>query len=64
MERCNGNSADAKSTEQARNDLERAAAGDAASADRLHRAERANPQAAEEVEQDASDGPGKRRVAR
>jgi hypothetical protein len=32
--------------------------------DFMHRAERANPQVAEEIEQDASDGLGKRGVGR
>ena len=55
-----GDRADARSTEQARRDLGKAEAGDAAGADRLHDKE----PAAEVAEQEASDGPGKRGVSR
>lgn len=55
---------DAHSTEQARRDLRKSEAGDMVSADRLHQTEHSNPAAAEAVEQEASDGPGKRGVSR
>ena len=53
-----------KPTEQARRSVQQSERGDVASAERLRRQERANPEATEAAEQEVSDGPDKRGLSR
>ena len=58
------NASDDKATETARRGLEQAEASDAKGGGRIDQAKRANPEAAEAAEQEASDGPAGRGLAR